>query len=87
MKIFITKYALTTGIIETETEETNLKSEDIIRVRSVYFWKKDYRTSLEEAQEQAQKMILARIASLERSVMKVKNLQGQPIKVRKWEER
>jgi CubicO group peptidase (beta-lactamase class C family) len=90
MKIFITKYALTTGIIEAEAEEGTSKLKYMVvkdGSRLSYFYKKDYRESLEDAQKQAQEMILARVASLEKTIIKVKKLQNQPIKVRKWGER
>jgi predicted ATP-grasp superfamily ATP-dependent carboligase len=90
MKIFITKYALTTGIIEAEAEEGNSKLKYMVvggGSRLSYFYKKDYRESLEDAQKQAQEMILARVANLEKSIIKVKKLQDQPVKVRKWGER
>jgi len=90
MKIFITKYALTTGIIEAEAEEGTSKLKYMVvhdGSRLSYFYKKEYRASLEEAQKQAQEMILGRVANLEKSIAKVKKLQDQPIKVRKWGER
>jgi hypothetical protein len=89
MKIFITKYALANGIIETEADELKPLARFAVVQRgghSSYFHRKEFHLSLEEAQEHAQKMVLGHIEKLEKALKKVKKLQGKPFEVRLWSE-
>ena len=73
MKVYITKYALTHGIMEEEAEEVSQK---MIRVRSrnydSFFHGNEWHTSKKQAIAQAEKMRTKRIISLEKSIEKLK---------------
>lgn len=78
MKVWITKYALTRGIIESEGEEL---SKTMIRVRGaavkcqVYSIFPDWWPSKESAILRAEQMRNAKIKSLEKQVEKLKKLK------------
>jgi len=78
MKVYITKYALTKGILEKEEAEVcKDTSLDMISVHSrytEYYHKPDWHESKEEAIEQAEKMRERKIKNLEKQINKLKNL-------------
>lgn len=72
MKVFITQYALTRGIIESEAEIKNDMA--IIKGRHyVYHPKPHWHLSEQLAKQQGEKMRIAKIASLQKQIDKLKN--------------
>ena len=75
MKVWITKYALTKGILEAESSESSeFRTGRKVKVQGQWFYDNDYHVTLKDAQEHAEKMRHNKIASLERSLKKLKNL-------------
>lgn len=76
MQVFLTKYALTQGILEVEAEATT--GLDVIRVKmggySNYYHKNDWHLTREEALLRAEQMRQTRIASLKKSIAKLEKL-------------
>lgn len=71
MRVYITKYAMTKGIIVRD--DAVLVEGGMIKIPgqfSAYYHKPDWHTSARDAVVQAEKMLRARIASLERSLEK-----------------
>jgi hypothetical protein len=65
MRVYITKYVCTRGILEADVSATS--QPDMVSLhRYEMFLKPDWHETLEEAQEQAQKMLLAKLRSLDK---------------------
>jgi len=76
MHVFITKYALTSGIFEAEAEVTEISPTMIsTEAYDCYYHKPHWHTTREEAMIQAEKMRKARIAALHRQLKKLKALK------------
>jgi hypothetical protein len=81
MKAWITKYALTEGIIQTDNAEITSISNNMIRYRrsSEHFeacvQKPDWHDSLNDAITQAEKMRKKKIASLHKQIERLENLK------------
>lgn len=79
MKIWITKYALSEGIIEKEGEECP-GFPRMIQIRipgkasSEFFHKPDWHTSKEEAISRAEEMRQKKIASLQKQIKKLERM-------------
>lgn len=75
MKVFITKYALTQGILE---EDAKTCSENMVMTSrdgwTEYFHGKDWHETREEAVERARFMRVKKIASLENQLAKLRSL-------------
>lgn len=80
MKIYITKYALTSGIKEAEAESCSYPEMVVVRKEGAamdqFFHKigRDYCLSREDAIVTAEKMRVAKIASLKKSIQKFEKL-------------
>lgn len=79
MKIYLTRYALTKGILEKEVEETfeNMVKENIGGYNKTYrkpFW----HSTMDGAIAHAEKMKSAKIASLKKSIEKLEKLDFKP---------
>lgn len=79
-KIWVTKYALSAGIWETDAAEIGdhlavVKVENGTYLSTHYFHRDEWKPTLLLAVEQAEKMRGARIASLKKSLAKVEKLQ------------
>lgn len=78
MKVFITKLALTKGIVELEAKPCIDVSEYMIETRSngysVYYHKKDWYLTKEEAIKKANKMRDRKIVSLKKQIEKLEKL-------------
>jgi hypothetical protein len=80
MKVYVTKYALTQGILE---EEATLVGEARIKVSGdssrgvfhAFYYKPDWYETREEAVARAEEMRKRKIASLEKSLKKFKNMK------------
>ena len=73
MQVYITKYALTRGIIATEAEKCD--PTDMISTKDYYYQHKPHwHESLQDAIAQAEKMRLKKIASLEKQLKKIKEI-------------
>lgn len=77
MKVYITKYALTKGIIETEDAEICYNiSENMIRSKKYgCFYGNDWQTTKEGAILRAEQMKEKKIQSFERQLEKLKGLK------------
>lgn len=81
MKVWITKYALTTGIYEAEVEETHCASMVSLRTApgsfSQYFHGegKDWHRTKESAVARAESMRIKKIASLKKSLAAFEKLR------------
>lgn len=79
MKAYITKYALTRGIMEVEGEQSKTNSscficnDEIIDHGGKYFYDNDWHLKLEVAQLTAYAIVKDKIASLEKQIEKLKN--------------
>ena len=75
--VYITKWALTRGIIQMETEDT---STDMIVVKSVSGWgtqcfhKSEWHIAKKDAAKRANDMVAKKIASLKKSLSKIRNM-------------
>lgn len=73
MKAYITRYALTKGILEIEAEFVSQTAiVEINALWTVYYHKPDWYLTREEAVAQAQEMRDKKIQSLEKSITKLK---------------
>ena len=77
MKVWITKYALTKGIVETETETQNpvwtvFKNNTMLYTKNIG---KDFHTSKEEAKLKAEEMRQKKIASLKKQIDKLERMR------------
>jgi hypothetical protein len=77
MKVFITKYALTKGIFEEDARLVANPKMCVIQRRSYdpFYLKPHWHLTIEEAKAQAEKMRVAKIKSLQKSIDKLKVLQ------------
>jgi len=82
MKVFVTKYALTQGILEVEVEGEPTQGGMVISVPQSGEYKdyfhgegKDWHRTLDAAREQAEKMRIAKIESLKKSLTKFERLK------------
>lgn len=81
MKVWITKYALSSGIFQIEGE-ISATNQDAIKVQRAgrypeLFWKegKDWHKTEESAKEHCRLMREAKISSLNKQIQKLKNLK------------
>jgi hypothetical protein len=74
MKIFVTKYALTKGILELECEIINGKLAKTIETYPQYFKESEWFYNEEFAIKRSNKMKINKIASLERQLEKLKRM-------------
>lgn len=76
MKVYITKYAMTTGIYEADAEYSSV--EGMIRVKRVchfqYFSGQDWHTNKESAIKRAEEMKKKKIISLKKQLRKIQAL-------------
>lgn len=81
MKVWITKYALTSGMFEAEVKNGYEYMGDVIQVKDIdsvsgtLFCKNDCHVTKAEAIEHAEKLREKKIISLERQLKKIKNLK------------
>lgn len=79
MKVWITKYALTDGIIERDVEICHEVSSTMAEVKNnpygEYYYKPHWHESREEAIARAEQMRLRKIASLEKQIAKLRELR------------
>ncbi len=83
--VWVTKYALSSGVIETDAKHCTDISDKMIVVQPrpgvlayrARFFKPHWHTSKDEANAQVHKMILAKIKSLKKSVAKMEELLTQ----------
>lgn len=79
MKVYITKYALTSGIDEVECSQFNMNSGTIhYKLPGSHFTQyahgKDWRGTMAEAEIRAEEMRVKKIASLKKSIAKLEKL-------------
>lgn len=76
MKVFITKYALSNGITENDAETTQTNGMIMVKFNNYnqYFHKPDWHLTIDEAKAQAEKMRVAKIKSLNKSIAKLESL-------------
>ena len=77
---FVTKYALTRGIIKTKLELCKWFDSDYYYVQAPkldhsYFHGKEWHRTLEEAEDQARVMQMKKIASLKNQISKLENMK------------
>lgn len=80
MKVWITKYALTQGIYETEGEIAKSNSDmfctpKIMESYASYYFKPYWHETKEDAIAHAEKLRAAKIKSLEKQLAKIKTMQ------------
>jgi len=78
MKAYITKYALTQGILEKEVRAVESCPTMVVVENSRFqeaFHKPFWHTTREEAVAQAEKMRIAKIKSVEKQLKKLQNMQ------------
>ncbi|MDD5722669.1 MAG: hypothetical protein PHY29_02890 [Syntrophales bacterium] len=82
MKVWITKYALTDGIVECEVEAPSHDCPKMIVVKASspgtynqYFYKPDWHTTREEAVKRANVMKDKKLVSLRNQIEKIKELK------------
>ena len=81
MKAFVTKYALTSGILEVEAAVCDKVDSDTIKARAypyvlpTYFHKGDWFITREDAVAKAKKMRLNKIKSLKKQIEKLEKLK------------
>ena len=71
MKVWITKYALTRGLFEAETDPTHTASMRLVRgapAREMYVQASDWRMTLSDAIDRADNMRKAKINSLREKI-------------------
>lgn len=79
MKVYVTKYALTKGILEREGELTGIP--DLIKVKQDgfinhdYFHKGQWFTDPEEARKKAYEMLANKIKSVKKSLSKLEKMK------------
>ena len=76
MRIFITKYALTSGIEEIEVNKEDIENDGYVLVKQdrlpTFFRKNEWAKTKEEALEIAEEMRKNKIASLKKQIEKLK---------------
>lgn len=77
MKVWITKYALTKGIIETEGKQNSGTSYTITsgEYRNSWFHQTDVALSEEDAKKRAEEMRLKKIESLKKQIAKYEHMK------------
>ena len=78
MRVYITKYALSDGIMEVEATETSQPNMICYTCNGSYpqfFHKGDWYNNKEDANKQAETMRVKRIVSLEKQIAKLKKLK------------
>lgn len=78
MKVYITKYALSTGIIETDDAEicSNIISGDMISSKKYgYFYGNDWHKKKEDAVLRAEVMRIKKIESLKKQIEKLDKMK------------
>jgi hypothetical protein len=80
MKVFVTKYALTQGILEKEGEISNTNSNMFLVLGGPYtdfFFRegRDWHRTLEGAKDRAREMQTLKIISLKKSLKKIEALE------------
>lgn len=74
MKVYITKYALTKGILEKEGTQSD-RDPTFVRIGSLeVYYRPEWHESLHNARMQAEIMQKRKIASLEKEISKIKAL-------------
>lgn len=85
MKIYITKYALTTGIKEIDIENRSVTNDTIYFCNNSNYYQhyrgNDWHTTLESAILRAKDMKKRKIKSLEKTLERIKNLEIEVVKV------
>ncbi len=73
MKVWITKYALTRGIVETEGEILQDKSLEVTsgEYKGRWFWHKDFELTKEGAKVRAEEMRMKKIDNLKKRILKL----------------
>lgn len=74
MKVYITKYALTTGMFETEAEISSSCKTIIITEKNHFYHKPDWHESYDEAIKKANDMKNKKITDLKKQIKKLENL-------------
>jgi ketol-acid reductoisomerase len=75
MKVWITKYALTQGIIETEAERSKNHEDMIDTGKFGYYHGSDWHKTKQEAIKKAEEMKEKKILSLEKQLTKLRILK------------
>jgi hypothetical protein len=76
MKVYVTKYALTKGIIVKEVEKTAFNDTVVTKGPNFqHFYNNDWFENRKDAVKEAEKMRLKKIASLEKQIDKLHNLK------------
>lgn len=78
IKVWITKYALTQGIIETEAKRCASVNEDMIETKNLGLFHgegREWHLTKEEAIKRANEMRIKKIASIEKQLDKLKSLK------------
>ena len=75
--VWVTKYALTTGIIIEQVEEPNPERPHMIHAKALgpqaYFHGRDWHRTREDAVTRAKEMRIARLASLRKQIAKLES--------------
>lgn len=73
MKVWITKYALTKGIVEAEGEVLQDKSLEVTsgEYKGAWFWRKDFELTEEGAKVRAEEMCMKKIDNLKKRILKL----------------
>lgn len=78
MKVFITKYALTEGILELEPKEPPTDDKVLVRLPgSSYdssFYGKDWHSTFEDAEKRANAMLAAEIVRIEKKLVHLRRM-------------
>lgn len=74
MKVWITKYALTTGIRKTEARVSTVSEKMVVVGGSVCHHKPDWHKTFQDANERAEEMRTRKIASLRKQIAKLESL-------------
>lgn len=82
MKFYITKYALTKGIIEEELEEYDYQNNDDEKLLSFkekeyyqFYYNSDFFTGMKEAKANAEQRRVKKIKSLQKQILKLQKLK------------
>jgi hypothetical protein len=86
MKVWITKYALTQGILEREADPLNPEYPNMIRVKNgisfAHYHGKDWHPTLEEARCRVRLMLAKKRASLEHQLSQLDRLRTKALTVK-----
>ncbi len=75
MKVYVTKYALTKGILEFEVVTSNFSDMVKIKGTTQLFHKNEWWNNKADAIKHAEEMRLAKIHSLQKQIIKLQNLK------------